>query len=71
MHGIVAEIRVKPGDAVTDGQVVAVIEAMKMMNEVIAHRAGTVGSIGASAGETVETGAPLIAFLQADVAGTK
>jgi acetyl-CoA/propionyl-CoA carboxylase biotin carboxyl carrier protein len=62
MHGIVAEIRVKPGDAVTDGQVVAVIEAMKMMNEVIAHRAGTVGSIGARAGETVETGARLIAL---------
>jgi acetyl-CoA/propionyl-CoA carboxylase biotin carboxyl carrier protein len=62
MHGIVAEIRVKPGDAVEDGQVVAVIEAMKMMNEVIAHRAGTVASIHAKTGETIETGSPLIAF---------
>ena len=71
MHGIVAEIRVKAGDAVEDGQVVAVIEAMKMMNEVIADRAGTVESIGASAGETVETGAPLIAFLEPGGAGSK
>jgi len=62
MHGIVAEIRVKPGDAVEDGQVIAVIEAMKMMNEVIAHRAGTVASIHAKTGDTIETGSPLIAF---------
>jgi acetyl-CoA/propionyl-CoA carboxylase, biotin carboxylase, biotin carboxyl carrier protein len=62
MHGIVVEIRVKPGDAVEDGQVVAVIEAMKMMNEVLAHRAGKVASIHANAGDTVETGSPLITF---------
>ncbi|HME81465.1 MAG TPA: acetyl-CoA carboxylase biotin carboxylase subunit [Candidatus Eremiobacteraceae bacterium] len=62
MHGIVAEIRVKPGDNVQDGQVVAVIEAMKMMNEVIAHRAGVVASISAKAGDTIETGSPLLAL---------
>ena len=62
MHGIVADIYVKPGDPVHSGQVVAVIEAMKMMNEVTAHRDGTVSSIAAKAGDTVETGAPLIAF---------
>jgi len=62
MHGIVAEISVKPGDAVHAGQVVAVIEAMKMMNEVTAHRDGTVSSIAAKPGDTVETGAPLLAF---------
>jgi len=62
MHGIVAEIKVRPGDAVADGQVVAVIEAMKMMNEVISHRAGTVAAIKAKAGETIETGSPLVVF---------
>ncbi|HEY6356764.1 MAG TPA: biotin/lipoyl-containing protein, partial [Vicinamibacterales bacterium] len=62
MHGIVAEIRVKPGDTVEEGQVVAVIEAMKMMNEVIAHRAGTVAEIAVKAGDTIETGAPIITF---------
>jgi acetyl-CoA/propionyl-CoA carboxylase biotin carboxyl carrier protein len=60
MHGIVAEIRVNPGDEVRDGQVVAIIEAMKMMNEVVAHRDGIVASVGAGAGETVEMGSPII-----------
>ncbi len=60
MHGIIAEIRVKAGDTVTDGQVVAVIEAMKMMNEVIAHRMGAVATIDVRAGDTIETGAPII-----------
>ncbi|MBV8222291.1 MAG: acetyl-CoA carboxylase biotin carboxyl carrier protein subunit, partial [Candidatus Eremiobacteraeota bacterium] len=50
------------GDDVSDGQVVAVIEAMKMMNEVVAHRAGKVAAIAAKAGETIETGAPLLTF---------
>jgi len=62
MHGIVAEIRVAPGDAVQDGQVVAVIEAMKMMNEVTAHRHGTVATIEARLGQTIETGAPIVTF---------
>ena len=60
MHGIIAEIRVKAGDAVADGQVVAVIEAMKMMNEVISHRAGAVAAINVRAGDTIETGSPII-----------
>ncbi len=62
MHGIVSKILVEPGDVVGDGQVVAVIEAMKMMNEVTAHRAGTVASIAVTLGQTVETGATLIAL---------
>jgi len=60
MHGIIAEIRVKAGEAVADGQVVAVIEAMKMMNEVISHRAGAVAAINVRAGDTIETGSPII-----------
>ena len=60
MHGIVVEIRVKPGDDVSDGQVVAVIEAMKMMNEVVAHSAGKVASVNAKVGERIETGSALI-----------
>jgi acetyl-CoA/propionyl-CoA carboxylase biotin carboxyl carrier protein len=62
MHGIVAEIKVEQGDAVADGQVVAVIEAMKMMNEVVAHRSGTVKSLDVRVGDTLETGAPIITF---------
>ena len=62
MHGLIADIKVAPGDEVTDGQVVAVIEAMKMMNEVVAQRAGTVKSVDAKSGDTVEIGAPIVSF---------
>jgi acetyl-CoA/propionyl-CoA carboxylase, biotin carboxylase, biotin carboxyl carrier protein len=62
MHGIVVEVRVTPGDAITDGQVVAVIEAMKMMNEIRAHRDGTVGTIYIGAGSNVESGSPLLSI---------
>jgi acetyl-CoA/propionyl-CoA carboxylase biotin carboxyl carrier protein len=62
MHGVVAELRVKPSDRVEPGQVVAVIEAMKMMNEVVAQRAGTVRSVHAKPGQTVESGSMLLSF---------
>ena len=62
MHGIVADVRVRPGDVVHDGQVVVVIEAMKMMNEVIAQRSGTIAQLNVAVGQTVESGAPLMTF---------
>ncbi len=60
MHGAVIEIKVAQGDAIAEGQVVAVVEAMKMMNELRAHRAGTATAIHAKVGETVESGAPIV-----------
>jgi acetyl-CoA carboxylase biotin carboxyl carrier protein len=45
---------------VTEGQVVAVIEAMKMMNEIRAHKSGTVAAVHVAAGETVEARTPLV-----------
>ena len=60
MHGVVVEIAVKEGDTVSEGQVVAVVEAMKMMNEIRAHNAGTVKTVHAKAGDTVESNAPLV-----------
>jgi len=60
MHGVVVEVSVAPGDDVHEGQVIAVIEAMKMMNEVRAHRAGSVTSVAALVGESIETNAPLV-----------
>ncbi len=62
MHGVVAELNVSSGDAVHENQVVAVIEAMKMMNEIRAHKAGTVAQVFASAGDTVEAGARLFSM---------
>ncbi len=60
MHGIIVELDVVAGDAVAEGQVLAVIEAMKMMNEIRAHRAGTVTAIHTGPGSSVESGTPLI-----------
>jgi acetyl-CoA/propionyl-CoA carboxylase biotin carboxyl carrier protein len=62
MHGLIAEIKVSAGDQVTDGQVVAVVEAMKMMNEVVAQRAGTILSVDVKSGDTVEMGASIVSF---------
>jgi len=60
MHGLVVEMHAKEGAAVEEGQVVAVIEAMKMMNEIRAHRAGVVTKVHASKGDSVEPNAPLV-----------
>jgi acetyl-CoA/propionyl-CoA carboxylase, biotin carboxylase, biotin carboxyl carrier protein len=60
MHGVVIELKVAAGDTVDAGQVLAVVEAMKMMNEIRAHRAGTVAALHTAAGATVEAGAPLV-----------
>ena len=60
MHGVVVEIPVAAGASVNEGDVVAVIEAMKMMNEIRAHKAGTVGTVHVAAGATVEARTPLI-----------
>ena len=60
MHGVVIEISAAAGDEVRQGQVVAVIEAMKMMNEIRAHRAGAVTAVVATVGSTVEANAPIL-----------
>jgi acetyl-CoA/propionyl-CoA carboxylase, biotin carboxylase, biotin carboxyl carrier protein len=59
MNGIVVEMNVAAGDAVSEGQVIAIVEAMKMMNEIRAHRSGNVRAIHAKAGDTVEARSPL------------
>lgn len=56
MTGIVREVLVAPGDTVEAGQVVFILEAMKMENEVKCDVAGTVRAVTAEAGTTVELG---------------
>jgi len=60
MHGVVVELPVAEGAVVASGDVVAVIEAMKMMNEIRAHKTGTVAKIHVASGATVEARAPLL-----------
>ena len=56
MPGRVVRVLVQEGDAVTAGQGLVVVEAMKMENEITAQKDGTVASIAVEAGQTVETG---------------
>jgi acetyl-CoA carboxylase biotin carboxyl carrier protein len=51
---------VKPGDVVEAGQVVGLIEAMKVFNEIVAPMAGTVTQIVADNGQLVQPGEPLL-----------
>jgi acetyl-CoA/propionyl-CoA carboxylase biotin carboxyl carrier protein len=56
MQGTVLAVEVADGDEVRPGQVVCVVEAMKMENEIVAHRAGVVRALSIAAGETVKAG---------------
>jgi len=54
--GLILKINVKVGDAVSAGQVVAIMEAMKMENNISSNAAGTVTAIRADEGSQVTTG---------------
>jgi acetyl-CoA/propionyl-CoA carboxylase biotin carboxyl carrier protein len=56
MQGTVLVVNVADGDAVTTGQVICIVEAMKMENEIHSHRAGTVSDLSVTPGEAVTTG---------------
>ena len=56
MQGTVLAVRVANGDTVTAGQVLCIVEAMKMENEVHAHRDGIVADLSVAPGQPVKTG---------------
>jgi acetyl-CoA/propionyl-CoA carboxylase biotin carboxyl carrier protein len=56
MQGTVLAVHVADGDEVEPGQVICVVEAMKMENEVHAHHAGTVRSLSVEPGKAIATG---------------
>lgn len=60
MPGTVLDIKVSVGDKVAKNSVVAILEAMKMENEIVTPSAGTVVSINANKGDSVNTGDILI-----------
>lgn len=59
MPGSIIQVMVKPGDEVAENDVVLILEAMKMENEVCAPKAGKIKSIFAVEGQTVSADAPL------------
>ena len=60
MPGNILKINVAPGQKVEEGDVLIVLEAMKMENEIVAAKSGTVAQVAVSKGAVVETGAPLV-----------
>ncbi len=60
MPGLVASILVAPGDTVERGQRVAILEAMKMQNDLLAPRAGVIRAVKTAAGQAVNQGQPLL-----------
>jgi acetyl-CoA/propionyl-CoA carboxylase biotin carboxyl carrier protein len=56
MQGTVLAVEVAEGDEVAAGQVLCIVEAMKMENEVHAHRDGVVRELSIAPGEPVTTG---------------
>ena len=60
MPGTILKVNVTQGQAVKEGEVLCVLEAMKMENEILAPKAGTVTQVLASKGSSVDTGAPLV-----------
>lgn len=62
MPGTILKVNVNPGDAVKSGQVLMVLEAMKMENDIVAPRDGTIGQVAVAKGATVDTGAPLLSL---------
>ena len=60
MPGTILSVNVAAGDAVKRGQVLMILEAMKMENEIMAPKDGTVTQVLVAKGATVDTGAPLV-----------
>jgi acetyl-CoA/propionyl-CoA carboxylase biotin carboxyl carrier protein len=65
MQGTVLAVEVAEGDEVRAGQVICIVEAMKMENEIRAHRHGTVGELSVTAGAQVATGQVICVVTQA------
>ncbi len=59
LQGNMWKVLVKAGDTVAEGQLLCIIEAMKMENEITAHKAGTITELPISEGAPIAAGAPI------------
>ena len=62
MPGNILDVKVKAGDSVKAGDVLVILEAMKMENEIVAPQDGTVASINVHKGDTVNSGDTLVSM---------
>ena len=60
MPGTILKVNVTQGQAVKEGEVLCILEAMKMENEIMAPKSGTITQVVVSKGSKVDTGAPLV-----------
>jgi acetyl-CoA/propionyl-CoA carboxylase biotin carboxyl carrier protein len=65
MQGTVLDVKVADGDEIEAGAVICIVEAMKMENEVTAHRSGVVSDLAVAAGEPISIG-QVICVISAD-----
>ena len=65
LQGNMWKVLVKPGDTVQEGQLLSIIEAMKMENEITAHKAGTISELPITEGAAIQAGAPIATITSA------
>ncbi|MCW3068183.1 MAG: Carbamoyl-phosphate synthase chain ATP-binding protein [Solirubrobacterales bacterium] len=66
LQGNMWKVLVKQGDTVEEGQLLCIIEAMKMENEITAHKAGTIVELPISEGSPIQAGAPIATIRSAE-----
>lgn len=62
MPGTILSVSVSAGQSVKKGEVLLVLEAMKMENEIVAHKDGVINGVFVQKGSSVNAGDPLVAF---------
>lgn len=62
MPGTILSVNVKPGDSVKSGQVLLILEAMKMENEIMAPTDGSIVEVNVAKGATVNSGDVLVVY---------
>lgn len=62
MPGTILSVVVKTGQSVRKGEVLVILEAMKMENEIVAHHDGVIAGVYVQKGSVVNAGDPLVSF---------